>query len=127
VEQQSLQRTAKTEEDNYLLYLRKREEARIGDALDERQILNVAIVEPPVAPVLPVHSMLLYFVCAFGLSMAFSIGAAFTADYFDPTIRTPREAHEVLEVPVLAWLPERSSARSSREFSASTSRKAVSP
>lgn len=56
VEQQALMRTAKAEEDNYLLYLRKREEARIGDALDERQILNVAIVEPPVAAALPTHS-----------------------------------------------------------------------
>src|ERR1019366_7857163 len=35
VDQQDLMRTAKAEEDNYLLYLHKREEARIGDALDE--------------------------------------------------------------------------------------------
>ncbi len=70
VDQQDLMRTAKADEDNYLLYLRKREEARIGDALDERRILNVAIVEPPVAPVLPAHSILLYFLLAFGLAMA---------------------------------------------------------
>jgi len=105
VDQQDLMRTAKAEEDNYLLYLRKREEARIGDALDERRILNVAIVEPPVAPALPVHSLLLYSLLAFGLAMAFSIGIAFTTEYFDPTIRTPDEAHGLLEVPVLAWLP----------------------
>jgi hypothetical protein len=37
--------------------------------------------------------------------MAFSIGIAFTTEYFDPTIRTPDEAHGLLEVPVLAWLP----------------------
>jgi uncharacterized protein involved in exopolysaccharide biosynthesis len=105
VDQQDLMRTAKAEEDNYLLYLRKREEARIGDALDERRILNVAIVEPPVAPALPTHSVVLYFVLAFGLAMAFSVAIAFTTEYFDPTIRTPDEAHVVLEVPVLAWLP----------------------
>ncbi len=105
VDQQDLMRTAKADEDNYLLYLRKREEARIGDALDERRILNVAIVEPPAAPALPTHSVLLYFLLAFGLAMAFSVGMAFTAEYFDPTIRTPDEAHAVLEVPVLAWLP----------------------
>jgi uncharacterized protein involved in exopolysaccharide biosynthesis len=50
VDQQDLMRTAKADEDNYLLYLHKREEARIGDALDERRILNVAIVEPPDGP-----------------------------------------------------------------------------
>ncbi len=110
VDQQDLMRTAKAEENNYLLYLHKREEARIGDALDERRILNVAIVEPPVAAALPVHSVFLYLLLAFGLAMALSIGTAFTTEYFDPTIRTPDEAHGLLEVPVLAWLPAPKSA-----------------
>jgi uncharacterized protein involved in exopolysaccharide biosynthesis len=105
VDQQDLIRTAKADEDNYLLYLRKREEARIGDALDERRILNVAIVEPPMAAALPTHSILLYFFLAFGLAMVFSVGLAFTTEYFDPTVRTPEEAHLLMEVPVLAWLP----------------------
>jgi uncharacterized protein involved in exopolysaccharide biosynthesis len=104
LDQQDLMRTAKADEDNYLLYLHKREEARIGDALDERRILNVAIVEPPVPPALPEHNILLYFALAFGLAIAFTVGIAFTTEYFDPTIRTPDEAH-LLEVPVLAWLP----------------------
>jgi uncharacterized protein involved in exopolysaccharide biosynthesis len=105
VDQQDLILAAKADEDNYLLYLRKREEARIGDALDERRILNVAIVEPPAVPALPVHSMLLYFLLAFGLAIAFSVGIAFTTEFFDPTIRTPCEADVLLGVPVLAWLP----------------------
>jgi uncharacterized protein involved in exopolysaccharide biosynthesis len=105
VDQQDLLRTAKAEEDNYLLYLHKREEARIGDALDERRILNVAIVEPPVAPALPEHPIVLYSLLAVGLATALSIGIAFAAEYFDPTIRTPAEACGLLEVPVLAWLP----------------------
>jgi uncharacterized protein involved in exopolysaccharide biosynthesis len=125
VDQQDLMRTAKAEEDSYLLYLRKREEARIGDALDERQILNVAVVEPPVAAALPAHSVLLYFLLAFGVALAFSIGAAFTAEYFDPTIRTPSEARGLLEVPVLAWLPERTSGAPTPEFSAIGRRKVV--
>jgi uncharacterized protein involved in exopolysaccharide biosynthesis len=106
VAQQNLIRTAKAEEDNYLLYRRKREEARIGDALDERRILNVAVVEPPVVPALPVHSTMFWLVIAFGLALPASVGAGFTAEYFDPTIRTPGEAYGLLEVPVLAWLPE---------------------
>jgi uncharacterized protein involved in exopolysaccharide biosynthesis len=105
VDQQDLIRTAKAEEDNYLLYFRKGEEARIGDALDEQRILNVAVVEPPVAAALPVHSALIYFLLAFGSAVAFSLGIAFTTEYFDPTIRTPQEACGLLDVPVLAWLP----------------------
>jgi uncharacterized protein involved in exopolysaccharide biosynthesis len=105
VDQQDLIRTAKADEDAYLLYLRKREEARIGDALDRQRILNVAIVEPPTAAALPNRSALGYFLFAFGLSLAFSVGLCFLAEYFDPTIRTPDEANRLLEVPVLAWLP----------------------
>jgi succinoglycan biosynthesis transport protein ExoP len=105
VAQQDLVRTAKAEEDTYLLYLRKREEARIGDALDERRILNVAILELPVAPALPVHSLVFFFAVGLGLASAGSIGVAFAADHLDPTIRTPDEALGLFEVPVLACLP----------------------
>lgn len=105
VDQQDLIRTAKADEDAYLLYLRKREEARIGDALDQQRILNVAIVEPPIAPVLPNHSVFAYFLLAFGLSTLFGIGVGFAADYFDSTIRTPLEAQRLMDIPVLAWLP----------------------
>jgi polysaccharide biosynthesis transport protein len=105
VAQQGLVRNAKAAEEDYLLYRRKREEARIGDALDERRILNVALVELPVVPALPVHSTFFYLLIALGLGVAMSTGAAFVAEYFDPTIRTPEEAQTVLAVPVLAWLP----------------------
>ena len=58
--QQDLLRTAKTEEDNYLLYRRKQEEARINDALDARGILNVAVAEPATVPALPAQSLSYY-------------------------------------------------------------------
>ena len=129
VDQQDLVRTAKADEDAYLLYLRKREEARIGDALDQQRILNVAIVEPPSAAALPNHSILVYFLLAFGLSIAFSVGLCFTAEYYDPTIRTPDEANKLLEVPVLAWLPASKAdvlrARTSSSSRSSSSRSGV--
>ena len=107
VAQQNLLRNAKVDEENYLLYRRKGEEARIGDALDAQHILNIALIEPPVAPALPVHSMLFYLMLAAGLGLVASVAAAFVAEYFDPTIRTPEEAQELLgDIPVLTWLPE---------------------
>ncbi|HWZ83058.1 MAG TPA: hypothetical protein VNW47_10560 [Terriglobales bacterium] len=106
VAQQQLVRAVKADEENFLLDQRKLEEARIGDALDDRRILNVALVGPPVAPALPVHSMLFWFALSLGLAVPAGIGAGFAAEYFDPTIRTPHEADQLLEAPVLAWLPE---------------------
>src|SRR5204862_312640 len=47
VEQQDLERTVKAAEAKYLLYVQKREEARISDALDKDRIANVVVAESP--------------------------------------------------------------------------------
>lgn len=106
VVRENLARNAKASEDDYLLYRRKREEARIEDALDERRILNVAVIEAPMVPALPVHSMVFWLAIAVGFAVAVGCTAGFVAEYFDATIRTPEEAGSVLEAPVLTWLPE---------------------
>jgi uncharacterized protein involved in exopolysaccharide biosynthesis len=47
VEQQDLARTLKAAEAKYLLYVQKREEARISDELDRTRIANVVVAESP--------------------------------------------------------------------------------
>jgi uncharacterized protein involved in exopolysaccharide biosynthesis len=106
IAQQDLLQTAKTEEENYLLYLRKEEEARINDALDRGGILNVAIAEAPTVPVLPARSFWLYGLLSVFLAGTGSVGLAFTSDFLDPSFRTPDEVAGFLESPVLASLPK---------------------
>jgi uncharacterized protein involved in exopolysaccharide biosynthesis len=106
IAQQDLLQTAKTEEENYLLYLRKEEEARINDALDRGGILNVAIAEPPTVPALPARSFWLYGLLSVFLAGTGSVGLAFTSDFLDPSFRTPDEVAGFLESPVLASLPK---------------------
>jgi uncharacterized protein involved in exopolysaccharide biosynthesis len=48
-----LARAQKEAEENYLLYTKKSEEARIAESLDQQKIANVAIAETPVEPQLP--------------------------------------------------------------------------
>ncbi len=105
IRQQDLLRGMKTAEESYLLYTKKREEARISDALDQRGIVNVILAEPPVAPVLPKHPTFVW--VAFGLCAATFTGAglAFAVDYADPAFRSPEEVAECLHAPVLASLP----------------------
>ena len=105
IEQQDLVRTAKAEEANYLLYLNKREEARISDALDTQRITNVAIVEAPAVPLLPVHSRWLYVLLGIPCAILVSVGSAFVADHFDASFRTPEEVAGFLNMPVLAAMP----------------------
>jgi capsular polysaccharide biosynthesis protein len=67
--------------------------------------VNVAIVEQPVAPALPLWSAWAVLVVGLAAAGAAGSGAAFAADYLDPVFRTPEEALAYLEVPVLASLP----------------------
>jgi uncharacterized protein involved in exopolysaccharide biosynthesis len=103
VDQQDLTRSAKTAEENYLLYSRKSEEARITDALDRRRMLNIAIAETAHAE--PMSSMWMRLAMSLFLALIVSIGIIVMAEYFDPTFRTPAEVARLLAVPVLASLP----------------------
>jgi uncharacterized protein involved in exopolysaccharide biosynthesis len=105
--QQDLLREQKANEDNYLLYLSKREQARMSDALDKTRIANVAIAIPPSIPVLPVHSVPLVIVVAFGLAGVLSILLAYTADYLDSSFQTPAQVIEILDIPVVISMPKR--------------------
>jgi uncharacterized protein involved in exopolysaccharide biosynthesis len=97
--------------ENYLLYVKKQEEARMNDALDERGIVNVAIAEQPVAPALPVWSSWMVMAIGFVGAGVAGTGAAFAADYVRPVFRDPDDVLAYLNLPVLASLPKRSSGR----------------
>jgi uncharacterized protein involved in exopolysaccharide biosynthesis len=75
--QHDLQRDAQAEESKYMMYERKREEARVDDALDKQRMLNVAVAEPPTVPAIPSHSRLLFAVLLFtGMSFACVAGVS---------------------------------------------------
>jgi uncharacterized protein involved in exopolysaccharide biosynthesis len=105
ITQDDLVSTEKAAEENHLLYVKKQEEARMDDALDQRGIVNVAIAEHPVAPALPVWSMWTVLAIGFIAAGAAGTGAAFAADYADPAFRTPDDVLAYLNTPVLASLP----------------------
>jgi protein tyrosine kinase modulator len=102
---QDLVRTQKASEENYLLYLKKREEAQIADALDQTRILNVAVAQEPVVPRLRAQSPWMFGLLGFLIAAMVSVGLAFTLDYVDPSFRTPFEVLTELKIPVLAAVP----------------------
>lgn len=106
ITQDDLTREVKATEANYLLYLQKREQARIQDMLDERRILNVVLVEPPTNPEQTLYSPMLLIVLALVFGAFIAAGAALITDYLDPSFRTPDEVRDFLEVPVFASIPE---------------------
>lgn len=107
VVQQDLLRAAKADEQDYLLYHQKREEARIGDALDQKRVMNVAIAEAAAIPWVPISLPLgVKLVLALLFAGLVSLALAFVSEHLDPSFRTPDEIKEYLEIPVLASIPK---------------------
>jgi uncharacterized protein involved in exopolysaccharide biosynthesis len=104
LKQDDLLRTAKAVEAQYLLYMRKREEARISDALDRSKILNVMIAQAPTIPVLPRRSPMLIALGGMLVALLISVGTAFVSERADKSFRTPDEVQLYLEIPVFASL-----------------------
>jgi uncharacterized protein involved in exopolysaccharide biosynthesis len=105
--QQDLQRVAKENEVNYLLYRQKHEEARIADALDQRRIVNAAITEAAMVPLIPVSlSLLDQLLLAFTVAGMLSLGLGLVFEYLDHSFRTPDEVEEYLGIPLFASLPK---------------------
>lgn len=105
--QQRLVRDQKANEANYLLYLRKQEEARISDALDRRRILNVAVAEAATVPAVPSRSRRMTLLVGFLAAIAGSLAVAAAAEHLNPSLRTSEEVQELLDVSVLALVSSR--------------------
>lgn len=103
--QDDLVRNVKTAEDNYLLYLRKREEARISDALDSERIVNVSIAEAATIPALSTLRLGWLVIGGFFAAAILSVGSAYAVDRLDPSFRTPDELSRYLDIKVLAAIP----------------------
>ena len=103
--QGDLTRTEKANEANYLLYTKKKEEARIEDALDQTRLLNVSVAQYPLLPSLPTRSPWVFALVACLLAAAVSLGVVFAIDYADQSFRTPSEVMSELRIPVLAAVP----------------------
>jgi uncharacterized protein involved in exopolysaccharide biosynthesis len=104
--QEGLLRDKNAQEANYMLYMRKQEEARISDAMDESRIINVAVIEPVSVPTVPSRSRPFVLLFGFLAAMIFSLGAAVVAEYLDPSLRTSEDIKEFLDLPVLASLSD---------------------
>ncbi len=107
VTQQDLERDVKANEDNYLLYLSKREQERTSDALDKTRIANVAIAVPPAIPALPAHSFSFTLLVGLGFATLLSITMAYIAEYFDSSFHTPAQVIDMLGIPVVVAVPKR--------------------
>ena len=106
-EMDRLKREMKILEANYVKYADNLEQARIDQALMDRKISNIGIVQPPTLPfeaIRPNKPLMLILGLLAGLFGA--IVLAFLCEYLDHTIKTPQEAQDRLGLPVLTYIPK---------------------
>jgi uncharacterized protein involved in exopolysaccharide biosynthesis len=101
LDQTDLAREQKADEENYLLYLAKREQARTSNALDKTKIENVDVAIPPTIPVLPVMSPVMVILLALVFATFVSTMTAYAFDYFDSSFHSPSEVVDMLGIPVV--------------------------
>jgi polysaccharide biosynthesis transport protein len=103
-----LQREAKANEANYLLYQSKQEQERASDALDQSRIENISIAVPPAIPALPVHGPLFNLAIAFGVALLLGLALAYGLDYLDPSFHSPQQVRDTLGIPTVVVMHRRS-------------------
>ena len=82
-----LERQVASDKEAYLSYVRKGEEARAAEALNQSRILNVSVVQTPTTPLEPVSPRIMLNLIT-GLLFALILGgaAAYWSEEFDPRI-----------------------------------------
>ncbi len=102
-----LNRDMSLAEQNYQLYVRRLEEARIADALGVAEISNVSVIGRPTASISPVRprAKLLFF-GALAAGLLGSFGFFLLREALRPTVHSRDKAASILGAPALGRLPE---------------------
>lgn len=100
-----LLQTVKDAEENYQLYSKKREEARIDEALDQHGIADITIASGPSLPALANPRWTLATICAIALGNLMIFGIALVTGMRRSTICLPWELDALTNIPVLATIP----------------------
>ncbi|WP_348269435.1 Wzz/FepE/Etk N-terminal domain-containing protein [Edaphobacter paludis] len=105
VKQRALLQDAKAQADNYFVYSRRREEARVAEELNARGIVNVALSSAPHAFALPVMAFSEDLLVALFIAVFAAGVIGFVFEYLDDRIRTPEQLENEIGVDVLAAVP----------------------
>ena len=88
------------------LYTKRQQEAAIEDAMDQRKLVNVAVVQRPGLPLQRTDSTKVPLLLAIISGLAVSFGGAFGLEYLNRTLRFERDVERYLGLPVIGTVSE---------------------
>lgn len=101
-----LARAVKSNEEIYLILLKKMENARISEVAEMRGMGSARVIDPAVPPPYPLRRKRAIFILLGGMmSLVFGLGMAFFAEYRDSSLRTSKGIEESLGSRVLGTIP----------------------
>jgi uncharacterized protein involved in exopolysaccharide biosynthesis len=110
-----LARAVKSNEEIYLLLLKKLEEARISEVAERRGMGSAGVIDPAVPPPYPLRRQRAIFLVLGGImASVFGLGMAFFAEYRDSSVRSSKEIEQYLALKVLGTIP--STPKETRKF-----------
>jgi len=106
LEMARLARAVKSNEEIYLLLLKKLEEARVSEVAEMRGMGSAGVIDPAVPPAYPLRRQrALFFVLGGVMASVFGLGMAFFAEYRDSSIRNSKHIEQYLALKVLGTIP----------------------
>ena len=105
---ESLNREARAAEEDYQLYRKKYEEARMSAAMDQEKFINVTVAEPAQMPLKPEpRDFMMKFFLALVIGVLGGVSLAFGVEnYVDHSFTTAADLEKRLGIPHLASIPD---------------------
>jgi uncharacterized protein involved in exopolysaccharide biosynthesis len=103
-----LTRQQRTAEENFLMYTKKSEEARIAESLDQQKISNVAVVQAPTEPYFPTRPKVrMNLALGFALAGLLAVGVPLLVEHLRGAIHGKAQLAELTGLPVFTAYKQR--------------------
>jgi uncharacterized protein involved in exopolysaccharide biosynthesis len=110
VEYSRLEEEAKSRRETYELYVKRAQEARIGQAMDDQKLVNVDIVQRPALPLPRADTQRVSVLLSLIAGLVVGLAAAFGREYMSRSLRSEGDVGRYLGLPLMASISDTSKA-----------------
>jgi succinoglycan biosynthesis transport protein ExoP len=102
VQYERLEREVKSWRDAYELYVKREQEARISDAMDEQKLVNIDVVQRPALPLPRTDTQRITVLLSLVAGLVVGLAGAFGREYLSRSLRSEYDVGRHLGLPLLA-------------------------